>query len=66
VATTNAPAKKLKVTLTRSLITEKDELRRVVAALGLRRLHQSVEHNDTPSIRGMIAKISYMVKVEEN
>lgn len=66
MATTNAPAKKLKVTLTRSLITEKDELRRVVAALGLRRLHQSVEHNDTPSIRGMIAKISYMVKVEEN
>lgn len=66
MATTNAPAKKLKVTLTRSLITEKGELRRVVAALGLRRLHQSVEHNDTPSIRGMIAKISYMVKVEEN
>lgn len=66
MAPKNAAAKKLKVTLTRSLITEKGELRRVVAALGLRRLHHTVEHNDTPSIRGMIAKISYMVKVEEN
>ena len=34
-------------------------------ALGLRRLHQAVEHNDTPQIRGMIFKIRHLVEVEE-
>jgi large subunit ribosomal protein L30 len=36
-----------------------------VRALGIRRLHQSVEHNDTPQIRGMIFKIRHLVEVEE-
>jgi len=36
-----------------------------VRALGIRRLHQPVEHNDTPQIRGMIFKIRHLVEVEE-
>ena len=36
-----------------------------VRALGIRRLRQSVEHNDTPQIRGMIFKIRHLVEVEE-
>jgi len=36
-----------------------------IKALGLRRLHQSVEHEDTPSIRGMLLKVRHLVKVEE-
>ncbi len=57
--------KTLRVTLTKSLITEKGSLRRVVQALGLRRFGQTVEHKDTDSIRGMIRKVSYLVTVEE-
>jgi large subunit ribosomal protein L30 len=34
-------------------------------ALGIRRMQQSVEHNDTPQIRGMVSKVSHLVKVEE-
>lgn len=37
-----------------------------VRGLGLRRLHQTVEVQDTPSVRGMIAKVSYLLKVEES
>lgn len=36
-----------------------------VRALGIRRLNQTVEHNDTPQIRGMIFKVRHLVKVEE-
>ena len=36
-----------------------------VRALGIRRLHQPVEHNDTPQVRGMIFKIRHLVEVEE-
>jgi len=55
----------LKITLRRSTIGRPEKQRRVVRALGLRRLNQSVIHNDVPSIRGMINKISHMVEVEE-
>ncbi len=57
--------KKIKVTLKRSVIGRSEKLRRVVKALGLRRINQSVTHNDTPSIRGMIHKTSHMVEVSE-
>ncbi len=57
--------KMLKITLRRSTIGRPEKQRRVVRALGLRRLNQSVIHNDVPSIRGMINKISHMVEVEE-
>lgn len=57
--------KKLKVTLVRSTIGRQKAHKSCVAGLGLRRLHHSVVLDDTPSIRGMINRISYMVKCEE-
>ncbi len=56
---------KLKITLQKSLIGRKDDHIATAHALGLRKIHSVVEHDDTPQIRGMIDKISYMVKVEE-
>ena len=61
-----ASKKTVKVTLTRSLHGRLDSHKACVSGLGLRRMHQSVEVEDTPSVRGMINKVSYMVKVEEN
>lgn len=60
----NAP-KKLRITLTKSVITSQKTHKATVRALGLRRMHQTVEHDDTPSIRGMIHQVSYLLKVEE-
>ena len=39
--------------------------RKTIESLGLRRLHQTVEHDDTPSIRGMVNKVRHLVEVEE-
>lgn len=58
-------ARMLKITLRRSLIGRPEKQRRIVRALGLRRLNQSVIHNDAPPIMGMIKKVSHMIKVEE-
>lgn len=55
----------LKITLKRSLIGKPEKQRRIVTALGLRRLNHSVIHKDVPSIRGMINKVPHMLKVEE-
>ncbi len=55
----------LKITLRRSLIGRPEKHRRIARALGLRKLNKSVIHNDVPSIRGMINKISHMIEVEE-
>jgi large subunit ribosomal protein L30 len=57
--------KTLKVTLKRSLIGKPDKLRKVVRALGLKKINQSVIHKDNPSIRGMIHKTSHMIEVSE-
>jgi large subunit ribosomal protein L30 len=57
-------AKKIKVTLIKSLIGTKAPHRKCVKGLGLRRLHHSVELQDTPAIRGLINMVSYLVKVE--
>lgn len=57
--------KTLKVTLRRSVIGEKPKTRATVRGLGLRRLHQTVEHRDSPEIRGMIHKVQHLVEVEE-
>jgi len=56
--------KRLKITLKRSLIGKPEKHRRIARSLGLKRPNQEVIHADTPSIRGMIDKISYMVEVE--
>jgi len=56
---------KLKITLKRSPIGYIKKQKITVRTLGLRRLHQTVEHSDTPQIRGMINKVSHLVEVEE-
>lgn len=58
-------AKKLEVTLKRSLIGRPETQRKTVQSLGLRKLHQTVIHNDHPAIRGMIDKVIHMVEVKE-
>jgi large subunit ribosomal protein L30 len=60
-----ATKKKLMITLVRSPIGYSERQKRTVRALGLRRLQQTVEQADTPVIRGMIAKVSHLVTVEE-
>jgi large subunit ribosomal protein L30 len=57
---------KLKVTQVRSVIRNTGRQKRTMLALGLRRMHQSVVHEDTPQIRGMIAKVHHLVAVEED
>jgi len=56
---------KLKITQTRSLIGRPKDQRGTVRALGLRKIRQSVEQEDTPEIRGMITKVSHLVEYEE-
>lgn len=60
-----AGKKTLKVTLVRSRFGRLPTHRACLAGLGLRRMHHSVELQDNPCIRGMINKISYMLRVEE-
>jgi large subunit ribosomal protein L30 len=57
--------KVLRVTLVRSPIGYTKDQRATARALGLRRLHQTVEHKDNPTLRGMIQKIIHLVQVEE-
>ena len=56
---------KVKITLVKSLIGRKKEHIATVNALGLRKIRKSVEHEETPQIRGMINKVVYLIKVEE-
>ena len=53
------------VTLVRSPIGYTKDQKQTVLALGLRRMHQTIEHQDTPAVRGMIRKVEHLVKVEE-
>lgn len=57
--------KTIKVTLTRSPIATKRNHRECVKGLGLRRLNHTVEVEDTPAVRGMINRVNYLVRVEE-
>ncbi len=59
-----AKANKIKVTLVRSTNGRLAAHKACVAGLGLRRINHSVEVEDTPSVRGMINKVHYLVKVE--
>lgn len=56
---------KIKVTLKKSLIGRKKDHIATAKALGLSKIGKSIEHNDTPQIRGMIKKIEYLLQVEE-
>ena len=60
-----ASGKKIKVTLVKGLTATKHTHRESVKGLGLKRRSHTVEVEDTPSIRGMINRVSYLVKVEE-
>ena len=59
-------AKKLKVTLVRSIIGISPKQEGTVHALGLRHIRQVVEHDDTPTIRGMISRVVFAVEVQES
>ncbi|MFC4620261.1 50S ribosomal protein L30 [Camelliibacillus cellulosilyticus] len=58
-------AKKLEITLKRSVIGRPQDQRVTVKTLGLRKTNHTVVHNDNPAIRGMIKKVSHLVKVNE-
>jgi large subunit ribosomal protein L30 len=58
-------AKTLRVTLVRSAIGYPKGQKATVRALGFHRLHQTVEHKDTPALRGMLNKIIHLLKIEE-
>lgn len=60
-----APTGTLRITLVRSLIGRPGDQERTVRSMGLRKLHDTVERPDEPSIRGMIRKVSHLVTVEE-
>ncbi len=56
---------KLRITWVKSGIGYADDQKKTLKALGLRRLNQSVTHDDSPSVRGMIIKVRHLVNVEE-
>jgi large subunit ribosomal protein L30 len=56
---------KLKITLKKSPISQKEDQQLTVKSLGLRRIRQTVEYEDSPSLRGMIHKVRHLIVVEE-
>lgn len=56
---------RLKITLKKSLIGRLDAHIATAKALGLSKIGKSVEHNDSPQIKGMVKKIEYLLNVEE-
>ena len=56
---------KIKITQTRSIIDRPKDQKLTIKALGLGRPNWEKVHNDTPQIRGMVRKVSHLVKVEE-
>ncbi|WP_113908030.1 50S ribosomal protein L30 [Aliidiomarina celeris] len=57
--------KTIKVTQTKSAIGRLPKHKATLVGLGLRRINHTVELEDTPSVRGMVNRVNYMVKVEE-
>lgn len=62
---TTPKEKRLRVTLVKSAIGYTLRQKNTIRALGLHRMHETVEHTDSPAVRGMIAKVIHLVKVEE-
>ncbi|MDE5415777.1 MULTISPECIES: 50S ribosomal protein L30 [Alkalihalobacterium] len=58
-------AKKLEITLTRSVIGRPEDQRITVKTLGLRKMHQTVVQQDNAAIRGMVNKVAHLVTVKE-
>jgi len=59
-------AGKLNVTLVKSMIGRPEKHRKVLRGMGLTRINKTVQLEDTPSTRGMIFKVSHLVKAEES
>lgn len=59
-------ANKLEITLTKSLIGTKPQQRKIVEALGLRKVNHTVEQADNAAIRGMLDKVAHLITVKEN
>ena len=57
--------KMLRITLVKSAIGYSERHKATVRALGLRKMHQSVVQEDTPTVRGMLSKVNHLVLVEE-
>jgi large subunit ribosomal protein L30 len=55
----------VKITYIRSTIDRPERQKRIIKALGLRKLHQSVVHNQNPQIDGMIRKVNHLITVEQ-
>ncbi len=64
MAETNQP-KQLRITYVKSAIGYSERHKATIRTLGLRKLHQSVVHEDTPTLRGMLAKVNHLVQIEE-
>ena len=56
---------RLKITQVRSAISRRQNQKDTIRSLGIRKLHQTVEHDDTPAVRGMIATVQHLVRVEK-
>ena len=56
---------KLRITWRKSSIGYREDQKRTIRALGLRKLHQTVEHSDSHDVRGMIHKVKHLLTVEE-
>ena len=56
---------RIKITWVRSTINRKEAHKRTIRGLGFKRLNQTVEHEATPQILGMVAQVRYLVEVEE-
>ena len=56
---------KIKITLKKSLIGRLDSHKKTIDALGLKKIRDEKIHNDTPQIRGMVTKVSYLLDIEE-
>lgn len=61
----SAKTKRLRIKQVRSTISRKADQGATIKALGLKRINDVVEHNDTPAIRGMIFKVKHLIEVEE-
>jgi len=62
---TKKKEKLVRVTLVKSPIGYNISQKRTVRALGLRKMNQTVEHKDSPTLRGMLVKVSHLIQVEE-
>ena len=56
---------KIRITYVRSAIGRAERQKRTIRSLGLHRLGDSVEHEDSPAVRGMVESVRHLVKVEE-